>query len=226
MMADSEEAAVAITTEMDDDLVVSEGSSTLRQMLSSSSSPPTSATASTSKVQYILLVDFHHKKGPIVEYSYPALPDATQTAPKLPAAWSHLPSLALPDALHNQQNDTTFFTLPALTDPQKLWFGVSCAQQINSAELNEPGEHVTRNTVMKALVIVATLPLFNLIEASVKPTIHVIFKQQDFFQQDIYASLYKSLNRYVSSNSLLMLFLHAVYSTYLTVINRLQQVPE
>ena len=51
---------------------------------------------------------------------------------KVPSQWRNLPSLALPDGSHNWSDDTVYFHLPALHDPRKTVFGISCYRQVGS----------------------------------------------------------------------------------------------
>lgn len=66
-----------------------------------------------------------------MEFSYPALEfDKTDDASECPAGWKFLPTLALPDGSHNFVEDSVFFNLPSLTDPNGTVYGVSCYRQI------------------------------------------------------------------------------------------------
>lgn len=63
-----------------------------------------------------------------MEHCYPELVPGHPS--ELPAAWRHLPALALPDGSHNYLSDTIFFNLPGLTEPAHTVYGVSCFRQI------------------------------------------------------------------------------------------------
>lgn len=56
--------------------------------------------------------------------------DATGDSVECPAAWKHLPYLALPDGSHNFDEDTAYFHLPSLENPNETIFGISCYRQI------------------------------------------------------------------------------------------------
>ena len=89
-------------------------------------------------VLHVLVVGFHHKKGCLVEYSFPPfLPDGSMELPELPSQWKHLPTLALPDGSHNFESDTAFFHLPDLVDPRKTIFGISCYRQIEASKVRK-----------------------------------------------------------------------------------------
>lgn len=66
-----------------------------------------------------------------VEYSYPPLVSGGEGCEaECPPGWKYLPTLALPDGSHNFDEDTVFFHLPSLTDPNQTVFGISCFRQI------------------------------------------------------------------------------------------------
>lgn len=89
----------------------------------------------------IKITDFHTKNYQIfvnlpnstvfqVEYSHPQLDGSGDAG--LPDEWHLLPSLALPDGVHNCQKDTIFFLLPSREEPGKCVFGISCYRQIDA----------------------------------------------------------------------------------------------
>lgn len=66
-----------------------------------------------------------------MEYSYPPLiPDGEGSEGECPPGWKYLPTLALPDGSHNFDEDTVYFHLPSLKDPDETVFGISCFRQI------------------------------------------------------------------------------------------------
>lgn len=66
-----------------------------------------------------------------VEFAYPPLmPDNDDGSECCPAGWKYLPTLGLPDGSHNFFEDSVFFNLPSLLDPNETVFGVSCYRQI------------------------------------------------------------------------------------------------
>jgi Transport protein Avl9 len=72
-----------------------------------------------------------------------------------------LPFLALPDGAHLNQEDYSYFHLVPSnqTNPQTV-FGISCNRQISSSQLLVKSDDVTRSTVQKAVVILASKPVF------------------------------------------------------------------
>ena len=141
------------------------------------SSPPASAAASAAAVAmasspvppvlHVLVVGFHHKKGCQVEYSHPPLessPEGDPRHPELPSQWRHLPSLAMPDGSHNHQEDTAYFHLPALHDPRRTVFGISCFRQIDADSLVNRTADITRGSVQKSVCVLSRLPLYGQIQ--------------------------------------------------------------
>ena len=95
--------------------------------------PEAPSEAAGAAVLNVLVIGFHHKKGCQVEYSYPPLmPGGDSRSSELPSQWRHLPALAMPDGSHNFLSDTAFFHLPALDNPRKTVFGISCYRQIDA----------------------------------------------------------------------------------------------
>lgn len=222
-----------------------------------------SSPSSWLPIVHVCLVDFHHRRGPVVEHAVPAPPrgwrvslrpvrsssstrgvsaqdggagDATRVEDDggcqevdLVAAdpgdredsaclndyWTYLPFLALPDGLHKFEEEGTFFTfrLPldndcatratntgstssnGAADCTRFVYGVSCCRQIGSGLLQNAGSNVVRNTVMKGIVVLMSIPAFELVYHAVEPTVKVLFEQKDFSKNDLLEGLYASLNR-------------------------------
>ena len=65
-------------------------------------------------ILHVAVLGFHHKKGTVLEYSYPPLTDGQpHSSSQLPPCWSCLPALALPDGAH--QHDEGFWELKCLS---------------------------------------------------------------------------------------------------------------
>ena len=106
--------------------------------------------ATGAAVLNVLVIGFHHKKGCQVEYSYPPLmPGGDSRSSELPSQWKHLPALAMPDGSHNFLSDTAFFHLPALDNPRKTVFGISCYRQIDADKVNHfcPSRYVNQSII-------------------------------------------------------------------------------
>ncbi|WFD06582.1 hypothetical protein MVES1_001934 [Malassezia vespertilionis] len=105
----------------------------------------------------VVVVDFNHIVGPQVEYTYPlSLKDNHDLCTKLPF-------LALPDGSH-------LHTV----------FGISCNRQITSDSLISKTANVTRSVVQKAIVILATQPIFGSLRTKLGMVTRAFFAQRDF----------------------------------------------
>lgn len=149
-------------------------------------------------ILHVFVVGFHHKKGCLVEYCYPALTCDHNQETGLPDVWRTLPSLALPDGAHNYDRDTIFFHLPDPEDGSTV-FGVSCYRQIAADSLKSKTSDITRTTVQKSVVVVSRLPLYGLIAVKCEMITHAYFSELDFSKVDCLRELYDSLNAAVTS---------------------------
>ncbi|KAM3963024.1 late secretory pathway protein AVL9 homolog [Aphomia sociella] len=140
----------------------------------------------------IIVVGFHHKKGCQVEHCYPELVPGRPT--ELPAAWRHLPALALPDGSHNYLSDTIFFNLPGLTDPDHTVYGVSCFRQIPVEQVVQKTEDMTRSSVQKSVCVICRSPLFGRLAVKMELVVRAWFLQADFSQTKLLEDAYKHLN--------------------------------
>ncbi|XP_040570025.1 late secretory pathway protein AVL9 homolog [Lepeophtheirus salmonis] len=146
-------------------------------------------------VLHVLVVGFHHKKGCIVEYSWPPMiPGGKPQGPELPSQWRHLPSLSLPDGSHNYRQDASVFHLPDLHDPRKTVFGISCYRQIESDKLYNKSTEITRSSVQKALCVLSRLPLYGQIRVKMSLITEAYFREADFTRWDLIHQTYDNLN--------------------------------
>ncbi|KAI9633849.1 putative cytoplasm protein [Dioszegia hungarica] len=162
------------------------------------------AEARTGDVPIILgvaVVDFNHLIGPTVEFAYPpSLEAAIEDDQDLSRL---LPFLALPDGAHLSEEDYSYFhclyspstgassssTVPSNT----TLFGISCNRQLASKELLYRPEDVTRTTVQKAVVVMASQPVFGPIRDKLGVVTRAFFAQRDFSQTGILKEFYDSL---------------------------------
>ncbi|KAG0095135.1 late secretory pathway protein avl9 [Podila epicladia] len=149
----------------------------------------------------------HHAHGPIVEYAFPPFPGQparTQLGRlDVPEEWSLLPFLALPDGSHQSDEDFTYFHLPPVKsrkDVDKTLFGISCNRQILTKDLLVKTDDVTRSSVQKAVVVLATQPIFGVLRQRLAVVTAAWFGQKDFTQTDILSQFYDSLNATISDN--------------------------
>ncbi|OXB36127.1 cytoplasmic protein [Cryptococcus neoformans] len=157
----------------------------------------------------IAVVDFNHLIGPTVEYAFPpSLQNALSIDENLS---KELPFLALPDGAHLSEEDYSYFhcTFSPSNDnshqhnaetnipTNQTLFGISCNRQLASAELHRRPSDVTRSMVQKAIVVIASHPIFGPIRDRLGVVTRAYFAQRDFGEtkllEDFYTSLETSL---------------------------------
>ncbi|XP_020609243.1 late secretory pathway protein AVL9 homolog isoform X1 [Orbicella faveolata] len=158
-------------------------------------------------IQHIVVVGFHHQRGSEVEFSFPPfLKNGNTPSTTPPSEWRFLPFLALPDGVHNCQQDTSVFHLPSLStyvgrqNFQSTIFGISCYKQIDSKDLRIKKDDVTRRTVQKSVCILSSLPLYGYLKEKLEVATRVYFDERDFSRTGILEELYKNLNLSISPN--------------------------
>ncbi|KAI0715621.1 transport protein Avl9-domain-containing protein [Cerioporus squamosus] len=149
----------------------------------------------------IALVDFNHLVGPKIDFSRGDIFDDEEIS-------KILPFLALPDGAHLTTEDYSYFHLvPSSPNPTTI-FGISCNRQISSADLLVKGVDVTRSTVQKAVVVLATKPVFGPIRDRLGVITRALFSQRDFTDtsilDDFYSSLEHSLRGQLTESGLYM----------------------
>ncbi|KAH8114416.1 transport protein Avl9-domain-containing protein [Phellopilus nigrolimitatus] len=149
----------------------------------------------------IALVDFNHLVGPRIEFSEGSIFEDEQLA-------SILPFLALPDGAHLSSEDYSYFHLvPSSAHPTTV-FGISCNRQIKAADLLFKDEDVTRSTVQKAVVVLASKPVFGPIRDRLGVVTRALFSQRDFRETgilvDFKSSLELSLRTQLTESALYM----------------------
>ncbi|THV02974.1 hypothetical protein K435DRAFT_775155 [Dendrothele bispora CBS 962.96] len=126
----------------------------------------------------IVLVDFNHVVGPRVEWSKGEIFEDEEIN-------KMLPFLALPDGAHLSAEDYSYFhVVPSGPNPTTL-FGISCNQQIAASALLVKTPDVTRSTVQKAVVVLASKPLFGPIRDKLGVVTTALFQQRDFSETSI-----------------------------------------
>ena len=135
---------------------------------------------------------FHHKKGSIIEYTYPRKEEIIKTnyeylkdlidfegceAKNIEEAMddilNQLTFFCLPDMVHMKNEDAQFFFVQ---NYKSILYGISCYKQVktNSQELDDEN---TRDCVQKAICIVTKLPLFGQMYSKLNTTISAFFNQ-------------------------------------------------
>ncbi|ORY53152.1 hypothetical protein BCR33DRAFT_815239, partial [Rhizoclosmatium globosum] len=163
--------------------------------------------AKTKIILHVLCVTFHHRNGPQVEYVTPPFPgheplgdsfqpDGSRTAIGLPDEWSFFPFLCLPDGAHASEEEFIYFHLPPVAGWEgynTTLFGLACFRQIPVADLLVKTPDLTRSTVQKALVVLATEPILGSVRTKLSLVNQAFFGQRDFSKMDIVETLYTSL---------------------------------
>lgn len=135
----------------------------------------------------LALVDFDHAVGPRIEFSQGKLLEEDEEIVKI------LPFLALPDGAHLNQEDYSYFHLNPAKPGSSTIFAISCNRQIPASELLVKSEVVTRSTVQKAVVILASKPVFGPIRDKLGVVTRAFFNQRDFTEMDILVDFYSTL---------------------------------
>ncbi|KAA8498334.1 Late secretory pathway protein AVL9-like [Porphyridium purpureum] len=132
------------------------------------------------------------RKSPGVKGSFPK---SSQDWGILPRAWAYLPILALPDGVHDSENDTVYFTLPPYVHC------VACFRQVDaasvktlSASFQQDSEVAARGSIQKSVVLLCRRPLFGVLGERLILGVRAYFDQKDFARTDLLASLYHGLN--------------------------------
>ncbi|KAG6812310.1 hypothetical protein H0H92_003483 [Tricholoma furcatifolium] len=126
----------------------------------------------------VALVDFNHLIGPRIEYSQGEIFEDEEIA-------KILPFLALPDGAHLSSEDYSYFHLVPSGSKHSTMFGISCNQQIASSSLLVKAPDVTRSTVQKAVVVLASKPVFGPIRDKLGVVTTALFNQRDFTDASI-----------------------------------------
>lgn len=134
----------------------------------------------------IALVDFNHLVGPKIEFHQGSVFEDEEVQ-------SSLPFLALPDGAHLSSEDYSYFHIVPNSPNPSTVFGISCNRQIRSADLLVKDADVTRSTVQKAVVVLASIPVFGLIRDRLGVVTRALFDQRDFTNKDVLIDFHESL---------------------------------
>lgn len=135
----------------------------------------------------IALVDFNHLVGPKIEFCRGDIFEDEEIS-------KILPFLALPDGAHLTTEDYTYFHLvPSSPNPSTI-FGISCNRQIAASALLVKDIDVTRSIVQKAVVVLASKPVFGPIRDRLGVVTLALFEQKNFMELDILDEFYSSLD--------------------------------
>ena len=154
-----------------------------------------------SPILLIALISFHHKKGSIIEYSYPPkeslhknsnisylIENKNISVEKfVEDLFQKLTYICLPDGIHCTKSDTQFFIIQDYNYPI---YGISCYEQIKS-QRDDTIEN-TRNFIQKSLCILTILPLYSPLYAKLSVTLETFFNQISLKDKNIINDLYQN----------------------------------
>ncbi|KAF9242617.1 transport protein Avl9-domain-containing protein [Melanogaster broomeanus] len=166
----------------------------------------------------IALVDFNHLVGPRIEFSQGDIFEDEEIA-------KMLPFLALPDGSHMSLEDYSYFHLVPDTSNPSTIFGISCNRQIAASSVLVKDVDVTRSIVQKAVVVLASKPVFGPIRDRLGIVTRALFQQRDFSDTQILVefgnSLEISLRTQLTESGLYIEFVHAFRHRTLVLLKAL-----
>jgi len=154
-----------------------------------------------SPILLIALISFHHKKGSIIEYSYPPKESINKNTnisyliknrnisieKFVDDLFQQLTYICLPDGVHCTKSDTQFFIIQDYNYPL---YGISCYEQIKS-ERDDTIEN-TRHFIQKSICILSILPLYSPLYAKLSVTVETFFNQTSLKDKNIINELYQN----------------------------------
>jgi len=164
----------------------------------------------------ISVIGFHHKKGTVLEYSYPSLHNELGLNKELADyIEQQVLTAGMPDAVHNASEDFVYFIInlnkrqlgniekdsPLLStntegeNESLLLYGISFFKQIPVTEaMRKKDPELTRSHLQKAVCILSKAPIFGHILAKLDPVTKCYFSQDDFDDTQILQTIYDNIN--------------------------------
>ena len=164
-------------------------------------------------ILYIAVVSFNHKKGAIIEFTYPdkdellekneesklffeslIKDDNSLTKEKIfDNINNQLTYLCMPDGAHSLTSDSQFFLIQNFS---KILFGISCYRQIKVTQaMKEDEQENTRDSVQKSMCIISKLPLFGQMASKLSITMLAYFNQDSLKDKKIIKDLYMNYDK-------------------------------
>ena len=154
-------------------------------------------------ILFIAIIYFHHKKGSIIEYTYPSKQELIKnnnikllldeknkqlTSEKIiDDIFNQLTNFCLPDGIHFSTSDNQFFIIQNFKYPL---YGISCYRQIKGE--NDIRKENTRNFTQKSICIISTLPLYSHLYSKLSITLEAYFYQDNLEDKNIISELYNN----------------------------------
>ena len=155
-----------------------------------------------SPILFIAIVSFHHKKGSIVEYTYPSREDILKKDKILSYLIEHtgktkenlidelffqLTCVCLPDGIHASNRDTQFFIIQDYKYPL---YGISCYEQIKS--FRDDTVENTRFSIQKSICIISLLPFYSSLFSKLSICVEAYFNQESLQDKQIISEIYNN----------------------------------
>jgi len=153
-------------------------------------------------ILFIAIISFHHKKGSIVEYTYPSKEELLKNNENLSylignsgktkenlidELFFQLTCVCLPDGIHASNRDTQFFIIQDYKYPL---YGISCYEQIKS--FRDDTIENTRFSIQKSICIISLLPFYSSLHSKLSISIEAFFDQESMQDKEIINKLYEN----------------------------------
>ena len=156
----------------------------------------------TSPILFIAIISFHHKKGSIIEYTYPSKEDILKKEKIISylidntgktkenfidELFFQLTCVCLPDGIHASNRDTQFFIIHDYKYPL---YGISCYEQIKS--FRDDTEENTRFSIQKSICIISLLPFYSSLFSKLSICVEAYFNQESLQDKQIINEIYNN----------------------------------
>ena len=153
-------------------------------------------------ILFIAIISFHHKKGSIIEYTYPSKEDLLNNNENisyliensnktkenfLDDLFFQLTCVCLPDGIHASNKDTQFFIIQDYKYPL---YGISCYEQIKS--FRDDSIENTRFSIQKSICIISFLPFYSSLYSKLNISVEAYFNQESLQDKQIIHELYEN----------------------------------
>ena len=153
-------------------------------------------------ILFVAIISFHHKKGSIVEYTYPSkeellknnenfqylIENSGKTKESLiDDLFFQLTCVCLPDGIHASNRDTQFFIIQDYKYPL---YGISCYEQIKS--FRDDTVENTRFSIQKSICIISLLPFYSSLHSKLSISVEAFFNQESLQDKQIINELYEN----------------------------------
>lgn len=144
----------------------------------------------------VCVVNFHHLRGPEIEYAKLCEEAAGFDYAK---KWPNMPFQALPDGAHSFEETFSYFTLyydnsdGSCKEQATTLFAISCVRHIKTEDLVQKDDEFTRSSVQKSIVVILRQPVFGQIKEKLSVVTKSFFEQKNFNDLSLIDILYNNL---------------------------------